>query len=395
MGAADRSASSHAPLGRQSSAVISGEPSDTSQDAVVLLVHYDPDTRSAGQCTGTLLAPRLVLTARHCVADTDPNAACTAEGDSLAGGEIRRNRKASTLYVFTGQDRPDFHGEIEADGEGMKILDNGGENLCNNDIALLVLKEPVKNAKIAPIRLDTDVEKGELITAVGWGVTEKTPQPAVRMQRTGVQITGVGPDEDAMPPVPSKEFEVGESICSGDSGGPAFAEATGAVIGVVSRGGNNTRPDETDPSATCIEGNNLYTKVSAFKDLILQAYELAEQEPWLEGQPDPRKAKVGEACTEASDCRSDLCAAEPSSADGATTCAAPCTEDSECTGEGEKCLAAGDVFACRVPKPLPPRRASGGFCTYAPAEPSASGAGAALIAAAAVLLSASRRRRRR
>lgn len=373
------------------SAVIKGKPSDTSQDSVVLLVHYDPANRTGGvgECTGTLIAPNLVLTARHCVADTDPYAACDADGKPLAAGEVRANHKADTMYVFTGKDRPDFsRGAPQIDGQGKKILDDGGKNLCNHDIALILLKEPIKNAQIAPLRLESEVEKGELITAVGWGVTDETPQPEQRQQRSGVKVQEVGPDKTAVPAVPPNEFQVGESICSGDSGGPAFAESTGAIVGVVSRGGNMTQPDQNDPSATCIDGENLYTKVAPFKDLILEAFQLAEAEPWIEGQPDPRKLKPGNACTEASECRSDLCLADPSQNDE-TTCAQPCTADSECE-EGKKCVAEGDVSVCRTPKADPPKES--GICSYAPASPSPS-SGGVVFALAALGLAAFRRRR--
>src|SRR5690606_13594632 len=101
--------------------VINGKPSDASQDSVILLVHYDPASGGFGQCTGTLIAPRLVLTARHCVADTAPYAACDEDGEPLAAGEIRRNHKADTMYVFTGKDRPEFgRGAPKWAGQGMK-----------------------------------------------------------------------------------------------------------------------------------------------------------------------------------------------------------------------------------------------------------------------------------
>jgi V8-like Glu-specific endopeptidase len=345
--------------GQARSAVIKGTASDSSQDAVVLLIHYDPGSQAIGQCTGTLLAPRLVLTARHCVGDTDPYAACKSDGTPVAAGEIRKNHKPETMYVFTGKNRPDFGSrDLEPAGQGMKILDDGGDNLCNHDIALIVLKEPVKNAQIAPIRLDSEVQAGELITAVGWGVTDKTTSPAQRQQRKNIEILTVGPDK-AAGGVPPNEFEVGESICSGDSGGPALAQETNAVLGVVSRGGNaDVGNNSSDPAASCIDGRNLYTKVAPFKDLIMQGYELAEAEPWIEGQPDPRKLKAKEPCESGDECRSALCLADPDQG-GALTCAEDCSATDECSVEGEVCTVEGDSKVCRAPKKDPPAASNG------------------------------------
>lgn len=337
-------------LGRSKQAVIKGKPSDASQDAVVLLVHYDPRNGTFGQCTGTLLAPNLVLTARHCVADTDPYAACDGDGNPLAAGAIRKNRPADTMLVFTGKDRPKFGEQrVQPAGKGKQIVDDGGKNLCNHDFALILLEEPIENAEIAPIRLEGDVEVGETITAVGWGVTDRTPMPDVRQQRNGIAVTEVGPFEggprDA--PIPPNEFQVGESICSGDSGGPAISEETGAVIGVVSRGGRPGAQDEQNPAAACIRGENLFTKTTAFRDLVLSAFELAEAEPWLEGGPDPRKLKTGSLCAEASECRSNICLGDPAQG-GATACAEDCSS-TPCAA-GLTCVSESGYQVCRAPK---------------------------------------------
>jgi MYXO-CTERM domain-containing protein len=344
-------------------AVIKGKNSPTSQDAVVLVVFYDPSSGLAGSCTGTLLAPNLVLTARHCVADTDEYAACDVDGTPLAGGTVRGTRKASQLWVFTGPNRPTYTRDLKPNGVGSQVLDDGGKNLCNHDIALIILKDPIANAQIAPIRLDGDIAKSDVLTAIGWGITDKTDMPDVRQQRSGIQVEEIGPDDTGQAPVAPNEFQVGESICSGDSGGPAIAEGTGAIVGIVSRGGNGKQPSQSDPASGCIGAENLYTKVAPFKDFIMNGFDLAQAEPWLEGQPDPRLAKPDVACTDASECRSNHCLADPGTDGSPTTCAAECTATSDCPS-GQECVDGDGTKVCRTPK----KDAAKSGCSTAPAS---------------------------
>jgi MYXO-CTERM domain-containing protein len=123
--------------------------------------------------------------------------------------------------------------------------------------------------------------------------------------------------------VAPNEFETGEVVCEGDSGGPALDSQTGAIIGVVSRGGNGLPQDPNDPSANCLGARNLYTQVSPFKDLILEAFSAAGATPWLEGQPNPSAAPFGGACSQPSDCQSNQCLGGGDG--GAGVCTADCS----------------------------------------------------------------------
>ena len=75
---------------------------------------------------------------------------------------------------------------------------------------------------------------------------------------------------------------MGESICEGDSGGPAFDSTTGAVVGIVSRGGNGTAPVDNEPAAACVDASNFYSEPSHFEAVIDAAYTAAGATPDLE-----------------------------------------------------------------------------------------------------------------
>src|SRR4029079_15026550 len=102
---------------------------------------------------------------------------------------------------------------------GAEIIDDASKNLCNHDLALILLDHALPGVKTAPLRLDDGPHPDESVTVVGFGISDKSDTPPIRQQRAGVKVLGVGPSEGLGP----AEFRLGESTCAGDSGGPALS----------------------------------------------------------------------------------------------------------------------------------------------------------------------------
>lgn len=301
-------------VGSRKEPIVLGTASTDAQNAVVALDHIvptsDPNVLSVESCTATLVAPNVVLTARHCVSPTaGPLVECDAQGRGNADGQVSTTFPADTLYVFYGKERGKRTPSAAA-ARGAKILHDGATNLCNHDLALVVL-DKAAGPMFAPMRLDATVKVGDTVTAIGWGLNESSAVPGARLERADVSVTFVGPFLDTKVPVavPSHEFVIGESVCLGDSGGPALDSQSHAVVGVVSRGGGDANFDPKAPARSCMGNSvaNYITSLAPFKDTILKALGEAGAKPWLEGAPDPRLLASGAACRTNEACQSGLC----------------------------------------------------------------------------------------
>jgi hypothetical protein len=276
-------------VGRATQPVIAGQPSN--ERAVVLLARYDEDGVRRGLCTGTLVADNLVLTARHCVSVTESQVACAATGEPVVGGAVLSDRDPTSLRVFAGGDAAARSLDImEADAGGSELVVDDASVICNRDLAFVVLDRKVVGADIAPMRLSGGARVGEALRSVGYGLTEGGTLPTGRVERAGVLVASAGPvvdPVDARVGIGSAEFSVGESTCSGDSGGPTLS-ASGAVVGVVSRGGGGT-PDPENIAGKCIgdKVHVIYTHLGLSRDLVSRAFAAANATPWVEGQPRP------------------------------------------------------------------------------------------------------------
>ncbi len=174
-------------------------------------------------CSGSIVTPRLVLTAHHCVAARDEQ-----------GLRLAQDLPPDHVEVALGG------GEIPWGKVGVRAIVTPpcGYRAGHGDVALLVLARPLVGMPMLRVRLDSPPTVGQRVYGVGFGTCALDDEHSRRIQRAGgvVERVGVG------------AFFATASTCPGDSGGPARDPDSGLVVGVVSASDMDQNEDSRDPT---------------------------------------------------------------------------------------------------------------------------------------------------
>jgi hypothetical protein len=271
-----------AATGTSSAAIVGGVEVNDPTSPVLLL------RGPQGFCSATLIAPNLLVTARHCVATLTPGAVqCTASGDLVmgtSGGSLALNDDPpSQLGVYTSNHVSAAFAQDPPDATASQILSTKTPSTCRDDIAFIVLTQPLAGITPVPVRINSGTPLDENAAVWGYGLTDEAQSTSALRTRSDIQIVGIGPDLPMTVPqgAPLRAVRIGPGslTCNGDSGGPILAKSTGALVAVVSFGvediGNGSCPDST-------QANTTGPRLAEYTDLALRAFAAAGAEPILE-----------------------------------------------------------------------------------------------------------------
>ncbi|MCB9643711.1 MAG: S1 family peptidase [Myxococcales bacterium] len=237
------SACSYDPIQNTQQAIIGGQE-DLSHPAVGVLT---TDTFTPF-CTATLIAPRLALTAAHCI-----DIANYYKIDLRFRIDIPSKSSVGFNQHYIDVEKTSIHPGWSSQAP-----------LPTNDLALLHFAESIPMIEPVTIYTETldDSWKQKQITAIGYGLVQTRPtlEQATKKHSLSLPITEILSDS-------FRVFVQDKSPCSGDSGGPALFEIGGKVhtIGVASY----VTGTQVTPYQPACDGTTVYMRLDTYKDWLL------------------------------------------------------------------------------------------------------------------------------
>ena len=346
-------------------------------------------------CSGSLIAPNLVLTARHCVDQTPQQIDCTSS-QTVFGSQYG---PANVFYVTTNYQ---MLGTTKGYHQAKKIYTTPGTKVCGNDMALIELSDNVSlseagGAFVTPVvqySMTDHTKYSTTVTAIGYGDTSATTTDAgTRHILQNINLVCIPGDSfidcGQQSQITPNEFVSGDSTCEGDSGSGAFEQknfdkSVPVSFGVLSRGGSN--------GSTCVEP--IYTRTDAWKDFIVQTALSAASDggytppSWTSASPPPADGgttdggttsdgatppppgSLGATCGDPTDCNSGLCLSN----DGGNSyiCSANCDptgDGSDCGQTGYICQDDGQGNGYCFPGSNDTQSGGGGGCAVGSSDP--------------------------
>lgn len=189
-------------------------------------------------CSGTVVAPRVVLTAAHCVENIEQGEITPAPAYTIATGiaDLRKAAPENVFHVLATHVFPGF--------------DPG---ILHGDAAILILDRPTAAAPIPLAGSDDSAlySGGAEVSLAGWGLTRagaKEPPPNLRMTTMKVKPPSFCRQSthpfyapySAAAQVCVLSSDRHSGGCFGDSGGPAIghrADGSAVQVGITSTGG--------------------------------------------------------------------------------------------------------------------------------------------------------------